>query len=148
MITTSPGQVNALNYVWDTGLLEWVVQTSTGGGGGGTVDQGTGGVSAWLITGTVTTNPTLPSTATVSNIAASASNVTLKISNAARRGLSVYNDSSSVLYVKFGTTASTSSYTIQMAANSYYELPQPCYTGIVDGIWASATGNARITEVS
>lgn len=54
MITTSPGQVNALNYVWDTGLLEWVVQTQSGGGGGGTVDQGTGGVSPWLVTGPLT----------------------------------------------------------------------------------------------
>lgn len=100
------------------------------------------------VSGTVTADPTFPATAAVTSVAASASNVTLKASNAARRGLSVYNDSSAILYVKFGATASSSSYTIQMAANSYYELPQPCYTGIIDGIWASATGNARITEVT
>jgi hypothetical protein len=33
-----------------------------------------------------------------------------------------------------------------MAAGAYYEFPQPCYTGQVDGIWASANGNARLTS--
>jgi hypothetical protein len=51
-----------------------------------------------------------------------------------------------VLYVKFGATASTTSYTVQMAAGAYYEFPRPTYSGAVEGIWASATGSARVTE--
>jgi hypothetical protein len=92
---------------------------------------------------------TLPksSTATLSNVAGSASSVTVLASNAARLGASIQNDSSAILYVKFGTTASTSSYTVQMAANSHYEVPFG-YTGRIDGIWASAVGNARVTEMT
>ena len=86
-------------------------------------------------------------TATLSNVAGSASSVTLLASNTARTGATIQNDSSVVLYVKFGATASTTSYTVKMAADSYYEVPFG-YTGVIDGIWASATGSARVTEMS
>jgi hypothetical protein len=59
----------------------------------------------------------------------------------------IFNDSTQVLYIKFGATASATSYTVQVAAGGYYELPMPVYTGIIDGIWASANGNARVTEM-
>lgn len=94
----------------------------------------------------VTANPTRPSVASVSTVAASATSVTLAALNTNRVWLSIYNDSTAILYVKTGATASSSSYTVQMAGGSYYEFPQPCYTGVVDGIWASATGHARMTE--
>jgi hypothetical protein len=88
-------------------------------------------------------------TATLSNVASSATNVTLLASNAARLGATIYNDSTQVLYVKFGTTASATSYVVQIAANGYYEVPGPAvYTGRIDGIWASANGNARVTELT
>lgn len=86
-----------------------------------------------------------PSTATLANVASSASNVTL-FTAANANGRAIYNDSTAVLYVKFGATASTTSYTVQIAANGYYEFPQPVYCGQVDGIWASANGNARLTS--
>lgn len=85
-------------------------------------------------------------TATLANVISSVTSVTLQASNVNRKGLAIFNDSAAVLYVKFGATASTTSYTVQIGAGGYYELPQPCYTGVVDGIWASANGNARITE--
>lgn len=59
---------------------------------------------------------------------------------------SIYNDSSAVLYVKFGTTASSTSFTVKLNAGDYFEFPRPLYTGVVHGIWASATGAARLTE--
>lgn len=86
-------------------------------------------------------------TATLSNVAGNASSVTLISSNANRKGAAIYNDSAAVLRVKFGATASATSFTIYMAANSQYVFTAPVYTGIVDGIWESATGNARITEI-
>lgn len=85
-------------------------------------------------------------TATLANVAGSASSVTLLASNTDRRGATIQNDSTAILYVKFGSAASTTSYTIKMAADSYYEIPFG-YTGIITGIWSSATGSARITEM-
>lgn len=50
-VNSPRGAVQGLNFVWSAGLLEWVPETQpTGGGGGGTVDQGTGGSSAWKVT--------------------------------------------------------------------------------------------------
>ena len=85
-----------------------------------------------------------PSTA---QIASSASNITLASSNTSRLGLSIFNDSTQSLYVKLGTTASSTSYTVQIAAGGYYELPYG-YIGNIDGIWASANGNAYVTELT
>lgn len=98
-------------------------------------------------------NPIQSATATLTNVASSATNVTLKASNAARKGLVIVNDSTSILYVKFGATASTTSYSYFLAGSvngvpSTLELPLVVYTGIVDGIWSSAVGNARVTELT
>lgn len=99
--------------------------------------------------GSLYTKDSLASTATLANVASSGSSVTLLAANAARLGAMVFNDSTSVLYLKMGVTASTSSYTVQIASNGYYELPAGhVYTGRIDGIWSSANGNARLTELS
>lgn len=95
----------------------------------------------------VPTSLNLSATGTASNVSGSATSVTVLASNANRVGATVYNDSSAILYLKLGATASTSSYTVQLPANAYYEVPAR-YTGIIDGIWASATGVARVTELT
>ena len=87
-----------------------------------------------------------PQSATLANVSSSASSVSLFAATAAAKGRTIYNDSTQVLYVKFGATASSTSYTVQLAAGAYYEVPQPAYSGAVDGIWASANGNARLTS--
>lgn len=86
-------------------------------------------------------------TATLSNVAGSASNVTLVAANTARKGLIIFNDSTATLYVKFGATASTSSFTVLLRPNGLYEMTGVIYQGIVDGIFSAANGNARITEL-
>lgn len=86
-------------------------------------------------------------TATLANVSSSATSVTLLAANTARIGATIFNDSSAILYVKLGTTASATSYTIQMAAGSYYEVPFG-FNGRIDGIWASANGSARVTELT
>jgi hypothetical protein len=88
------------------------------------------------------------STSTVTSVAGSASSVQLLASTAGRKAAYFYNDSTADCYLKLGTTASTSSFTVKMVSNSFYELPQPCYTGRIDAIWTSATGNIRITEIT
>lgn len=85
-------------------------------------------------------------TATVSSVSGSASSVTLLSANVDRLAAEIYNDSTAILYVKLGTTASASDFTSKIFPEGTYVVPQ-VYTGRVDGIWASATGAARITEV-
>ena len=92
------------------------------------------------------TSPT-SGTATLSNVSSSATNVTLLSANASRKGATIQNDSTQVLFVKFGTTASATSYTVRMVPNAYYEVPFG-YTGRIDGIWVSANGDARMTEMT
>jgi hypothetical protein len=89
---------------------------------------------------------TRPTTATLANVASSASSVTLFAAASNDNARTIWNDSTAVLYVKFGTTASTTSFTVQLAAGAYYEFPQPVFAGRVDGIWASANGSARTTR--
>lgn len=98
--------------------------------------------------GTFAVQQSTYSNSSVTSVAASATSVQLLPSTPGRRGAYFYNDSSATAYLKLGTTASTSSFTIAMAANSFYELPYPCYTGRIDCIWSSATGNMRITEIT
>lgn len=86
-------------------------------------------------------------TATLANVASSATSVTILAANTARKGAMIYNDSTQVLYLKFGATASATSFTVPLATNTYYEVPGG-YTGIIDGIWVSANGNARVTELT
>jgi len=97
-----------------------------------------------------TVNLATTATATLSNVSSSASSVTVLASNASRRGAMIFNDSTAVLYLKFGATASTTSYTVQIPSNAYYELPANSflYNGILDGIWSAANGSARVTEVT
>lgn len=84
--------------------------------------------------------------ATLTNVAGSATSVALFAANAAAKGRAIANESSAVLYVKFGSTASATSYTVRMEPGDHYEFPAPLYCGVVHGIWASATGAARVTE--
>jgi len=100
------------------------------------------------------------STATVTQVASSATSVTLKAANDLRRQLIVENASTQVLYLKFGSAASATSYTVSLPAGGIYELPPiapvvwsgevvgGCYAGIVAGTWASTNGYAYVTEVS
>lgn len=97
----------------------------------------------------VTSAASSPSTATVTSVASNVASVTLLAINAARRGGSIVNESNQIVYVKMGTTASATSYTVAIAAmtsvGGYWEIPFG-YTGRIDAIWASANGSARITE--
>jgi len=103
----------------------------TGGGGGGN-PAGDGAVN----------------TATQSSVASSATDVTILAANTRRYGASVYNDSSAVLYLLLGAgTSSATVHTLQVAPGAYFEVPYG-FTGILKGLWASATGSARVTEFS
>lgn len=113
--------------------------------------HGTDGVNA----GDVSTSNGLPvkqqgaTSATLSNVSQNAASVTLLASNASRLGAIFVNDSTVVLYMKFGATASTTSFTYKLDPyDTVLIQANMLYTGIVDGIWASAgSGSARVTEI-
>ncbi len=89
-----------------------------------------------------------PSTSVTSSVAASTSNTVLLPSNSIRLGATIYNDSSSsLLYLKLGATATITDFTIKIFPLSYYEVPYG-YTGEIDGIWNTASGFARIDELT
>lgn len=96
----------------------------------------------------ISTEIARPATATLTNVSGSASSVTLLSLNANRKGFMIYNDSNADLYVKFGTTASVTSFTVKLGKDEFYEMNERVYTGRIDGIWSSATGAARITELT
>ena len=77
-----------------------------------------------------------------------ATNATLLDANASRKGFAIYNDSTSALYIKFGSTASTTSFSVKVEAYGYYEMfGHGLYTGQVDGIHATnSTGSTRVSE--
>jgi len=97
---------------------------------------------------TVTNSPATASTGTQTSVASSATDVTILAANTNRKGVVIFNDSTQTLFLLFGAgTSSNTNYSVQLASNSYFELPPPTlYTGIIKGIWASANGNARVTE--
>lgn len=87
----------------------------------------------------------LPQTGTVTSVSDTASSTTLLSAGPTRRGYVIFNDSAYDLYVKHGTTASTTSFTYRLGPGDAWEDRQ--YGGRVDGIWsANGSGAARITE--
>lgn len=89
---------------------------------------------------------TTKATATLARVATSTTSATLLAANAARVMGTVVNDSAGVLTVAFSASAaSATAFTVKIAANGYYEFPQPIYTGAVTGVLDTGTGNAQIT---
>ena len=86
------------------------------------------------------------SQADCSNVTAATSTTELLGATPNRTGATFFNDSNSILYLKLGTGAALTSYTVRLMARDYYELPYN-YTGSVHGIWATANGFCRVTEL-
>lgn len=86
----------------------------------------------------------------ISSVDSTASSTTLLAANIGRRGVIIVNTDANDLYLKYGTTATTASggWTVKIGSGGYWEMPQPIYTGIIDGIWsADGSGLAEITEL-
>lgn len=86
-------------------------------------------------------------TGTKTNVAASASSITLLERNADREHFKIVNDSAAWLYVdETGGTASTTDYTVSIPPGDYYESGEHVSVMRITGIWASAVGTARLSE--
>jgi hypothetical protein len=89
-----------------------------------------------------------PATGTRSSVSAAVADTLLLAANTARKGATVYNDSTALLYLGLGATAvSTTNYSAQVPAGGYYEAPF-AFAGQIRGYWVTATGAARVTELS
>jgi len=88
-------------------------------------------------------------TATLFTVASLATSQTIKAAVTGRRGLLIVNTDANTLRIKYSATASASSFSVAIPANGYWEMPQPIYTGIIDGIWdADGAGSAFVTELT
>lgn len=98
----------------------------------------------------------MPITPSITSVSSSASSVTILANNAARRGATIQNTSTAILYLRLdgATATATTGHSVQVAPNTRYEIPtfnaanerDAVYTGVITGIWASANGQANITE--
>jgi hypothetical protein len=84
---------------------------------------------------------------TTTRVASSGTSVTVLAANSNRRGISVMNDSTSVLRLSFTTPATTANAFIAMQPQSFLYLDQQLLVGnAVYGIWSSVSGTAQVTE--
>lgn len=86
-----------------------------------------------------------PSLSVLASLATSAQALAL---NGTRRGLICINTDANAVYLKYGTTASLTDFSILISGNGgYWEMPWPIYTGRIDAIWAAdGSGSLYMTE--
>jgi hypothetical protein len=147
-VETTLSSVTATQGTKGTIAESWFVRLTDGSAVIGTaINNALFVTGAVTIPNTVTTTMAKASTGTVSTVARSASSTTVLAGNSARIGASIYNDTNTNLFLRLASgVASTSSFSVKVGAQSYYEVPAH-YSGIIVGIWASAgTGNAQVTE--
>lgn len=113
------------------------------------IDKGDHYAPLHAIEGTVTAAPAAAAAATETNVASSATVVTLAAAGT-RVGIAIYNDAIYTLYIKLGAGASSTSFSVKLAPQQFYEMPAPAYQGLISGIWeaADASGAARVTELT
>lgn len=135
-VGTPAGSVMAVLFAWSEADGEFRAVTSVGGKLDTTASVATGDA---------------PATGTITSVNDTNSDVTILAANANRKGATVFNDSTALLYLALASvTASATNYSVQVPAGGYFELPTcdgGVYTGVIKGIWASdASGAARVTE--
>lgn len=91
-------------------------------------------------------SPYVTTAAVVTAVPSSATSVTILAANGRSSGRVVYNDSTAILYLRYGTAAaSTAAYTVQIPSQGNHSVRGE-YHGALTGIWAAANGNALVTE--
>lgn len=87
-------------------------------------------------------------TATLTNVNDTNASTTLLSAATGRLGWKCWNDSTAILYIKYGSTASATSCTYKLNPDDQIDV-EDGYTGIITGIWsADASGAARLTELT
>lgn len=99
------------------------------------------------VTGTLVIVTTVTSSV-VTRVPSATSSHLLVAANPLRKGLLFYNDSNALQYIKLGTTASTSDFTVILTSKMFYEVAQPIYVGQIDVISSTTNGAIQVTELS
>jgi hypothetical protein len=99
------------------------------------------------IDGVVDTREANATVAATSNVAATTTSTTALAANPDRRGAIFYMDGNSVAFIKFGATASQTSYTVKVTRDGYFQVPA-FYTGIIDVVFNNTNGTLRVTEIT
>ena len=93
-----------------------------------------------------------PENGTLTAVSVSTNAATLAAANLARRGMLITNVGSTSLFVGLAaTTPTTTLFSVEILSGITYEVPNSTggpYRGIVQGIRASGTANAVITEMT
>lgn len=84
---------------------------------------------------------------TNTNVTSSITSVPLFPANHRRKGATIFNDSTAVLYLSLKGAASTSNFNYWMAPGAHWELPFKHKLAIY-GIWAAADGFARCGDLT
>lgn len=82
----------------------------------------------------------------LTTVNASVTSVTVLAANTARVEATITNNSTAILYVALGATSATTAYSYKLFQDDTLIIDK--YSGVISGIWASATGAAQVTEVS
>jgi len=99
------------------------------------------------IAATVEVKEVRATTPTTTSPAVTNSNTSILASNSNRLGATIYNEGAAICYMILGSTATTTSYTLQIQVGGYYEVPFG-YTGAIFGITSAGTATLRVTEIS
>ncbi len=110
----------------------------------GKVDQGHAGLEAWP----VSLQGAIPVTnAELLVIPASTTEVLLLPGNIDTKTFSIYNNSMSKLYIKFGSGVSTSFFNFKMPPQSFYEPNIYTFSGDIYGVWDGTDGTALVSQL-
>lgn len=104
-------------------------------------------LNVYLQNTSIATSQVAASVSALTSVAGATSSTQLLASNSARLSATFYNDSAANAYLALASAASTTAFTKILMPGEYYTLPMR-WTGAVYAIWASATGNMRITELT
>ena|SRR3990167_5763196 len=107
------------------------------------------GTNPWTTTfsnSSILTNQTT-GTSSLYTVLSSISTISVMAALATRKAATILNTAGTALFIKLGTAATTSMYTVLMNPNDYYELPGG-WTGVVAGISNSTAGVINVTELT
>ena len=110
------------------------------------VQIGTDGSAADVYSANAMPVRMIASSSSVSRVSVNTGSTQLAAANSGRLRLVVVNDSTTTLYVKYGNTASSISYTYRLEPGS--TLEESAYTGLVDATLDTGTGHAHVTELT
>lgn len=86
--------------------------------------------------------------ATLSTVASGTSSQTALEANEDRNGVFFQNTDANACYLKYGTTATTTSFTKKITSGEFWVMPAPIYLGQIDVIWdGDGSGSLFITEL-